>query len=86
MDVGFRTEPYLCVKKKRRPRNGAERGGALEHMRTHYKEWARSSKLPHAERVADKLWTSQTLLPKTGQYPSVSSKVMKGAATRPLIG
>ena len=73
-------EPSFRLPADGRRRKDDGRHAALDYMRDHYKEWAQSSGILHAERVADKLWTVTTLVPKSGKYPAVSSKVMKGAA------
>lgn len=41
--------------------------------------------MPSSYIAANKLFTSKILKPKTGEYPSVSQKVMKGAAARMMV-
>lgn len=37
------------------------------------------------EQASNKLWNVKILVPKRGEYPEVSSKVMKGAACRFMV-
>ena len=60
---------------------GWTRDPLLEDMRAQYVDWCRKSKINGANR----LWTAKILKPKSGEYPSVLQKVMKGAAARVLV-
>ena len=53
----------------------------IQDMRAQYVDWCRKSKINGANR----LWTAKILKPKSGEYPSVLQKVMKGAAARVLV-
>lgn len=67
-------------------RHGESRDSKLEHLRKLYKDWCKETGVRASERVADKLFTKKTLVPsKNGEYPGVSSKVMKAASTRLLV-
>ena len=64
---------------------GWTRDQLLEDMRVQYVDWCRKTKINGSYMAANRLWTTKILKPKSGEYPSVSQKVMKGAAARVLV-
>ena len=50
-----------------------------------YVDWCKRSKINGSYMAANRLFTTKILKPKSGEYPSVSQKVMKGAAARVLV-
>ena len=69
-----------------KPRNGGRtRDQLLEDLRIQYKSWIKRNKIYCSYVVGNRLFTSKILKPKTGEYPSVSQKVMKGAAARTMV-
>lgn len=63
-------------------RRGTTRNTILSTIKLEYKRWVQQTgRTP----VHDRLFTAKILMAgKVGEYPSVSSKTMKGAAARTL--
>jgi len=57
----------------------------LEDLRHLYKNWRARHKVPTSYMAANRLFATKILKPKRGEYPSVSQKVMKGAASRMMV-
>ena len=55
----------------------------LHSLRDEYLAWCRSAGV--SEQASNKLWNAKVLMPKRGEFPEVSSKVMKGAACRFMV-
>lgn len=62
---------------------GKGRQKLLDELREDYNNWCAAAKFP--DRASYKLFHVKTLVPKTGCYPEVSSKVLKAAAARAMV-
>ena len=60
------------------------RGPQLAQLLSDYREWAGRMQLPTALKANPRCFTVKILVPKTGEYPSLSQKFLKGAAARML--